>query len=164
MDYCLYGTQVEFGVGVASKLPEALKSLGCERPAILVQRRLYQSHAWANLYQLLKVFNPIVLSDVPNHGDLGWVEATAKQLLGSQRDCIVAIGGGSVSDTAKALSMLLAEGGHLVDHATQFIPPSTVVVPQRTKPKLPIISLPTMASGAEVTPSFGIRSGAQKLL
>ncbi len=41
-----------------------------------------------------------------------------------------------------------AEGGRLVDHVTVFRPPATVGIPPHT-PKLPIIAVPTTASGAE---------------
>jgi alcohol dehydrogenase len=60
--------------------------------------------------------------------------------------------------------MVLAEGGELSDHATRFFPPAEVQIPVRTKPKLPVISLPVTAAGAEITPSFGIRDTDHKLL
>lgn len=72
-------------------------------------------------------------------------------------DCLIAIGGGSVADSAKALALLLAEGGQLADHVTTFAPPATVHIPRRVRPQLPIVGIPTTASGAETTSSFGVR-------
>ena len=43
----------------------------------------------------------------------------------------------------KAVALLLAEGGTLEQHATKFVPPATVVVPDLRKEKLPIAAVPT---------------------
>jgi len=73
-------------------------------------------------------------------------------------DCIVAFGGGSASDTAKAVAILLGEGGRLEDHAARFTPPATLHVPSLTKPKVPIVTIPCTASGAEVSAGLGVRT------
>ena len=164
IDYHLFGTHVRFGTGCADALGAELEALGCSRPAILMQPRMAASDNWARLRQGLAGMQTNVLSDVPNHGGVQWVETAVSTLAAFEADSIVAIGGGSVSDSAKAVSLLLAEKGLLADHMTHFIPPATVNIPRRTRAKLPIISLPTTASGAEVTPSFGAREGDHKLL
>jgi alcohol dehydrogenase len=59
----------------------------------------------------------------------------------------------------------MAEGGRLADHASRFTPPDKLHIPVLTRPKLPIVSIPCTASGAEVTPSLGIRDAdGRKLL
>lgn len=164
LDYHLYGTHVRFGSGCAQSLGSELAALGCVRPVVLMQSRMAASEHWAALREGLKGLMTHVVDSVPNHGGVTWVESVAREVADFGADSIVAIGGGSVSDSAKALSMLLSEGGQLSDHATHFTPPFNIDIPQRTKPKLPIVSLPTTASGAEVTPSFGAREGDHKLL
>lgn len=164
LDYHLYGAHVRFGSGCAQSLGRELAALGCARPVILMQSRMAASEHWAVLRATLEGMMTHVIDSVPNHGGVTWVESVARDVAEFGADSIVAIGGGSVSDSAKALSMLLSEGGQLPDHATHFTPPATIEIPQRTKPKLPIVSLPTTASGAEVTPSFGAREGDHKLL
>ena len=67
------------------------------------------------------------------------------------------MGGGSASDSAKAAAILLAEGGQLADHANVFYPPAHYVQKILSRPKLPIIAVPTTLSAAEVTPGLGIR-------
>jgi len=163
-DYHLYGTRVRFARGTAASLPDELAALDATRPVVLMQRRMADSEAWARLQRSLRHVDLRVYPSVPTHGEANWVEAVAKDLKLSKCDAIVALGGGSVSDSAKALAMLLAEGGRLVDHVTRFTPPATVDIPVRTRRKLPIIALPTTASGAEATASFGIRNGAHKML
>lgn len=164
IDYHLFGSHVRFGPGCADTLAAELDALGCSRPVILMQQRMAASENWVRLKQRLSGKQTRVLSDVPNHGSVQWVESVTAELAAFNADCIVAIGGGSVSDSAKAVSLLLAEKGRLADHMTHFRPPATVDIPSRTRAKLPIVSLPTTASGAEVTPSFGAREGDHKLL
>ncbi len=164
IDYHLFGAHVRFGAGCAQGLRQELTALGSKRPAVLMQSRMAASEKWTALRQTLAGIPLHIFDSVPSHGSVAWVEEAAAALADAQVDSIVAIGGGSVSDSAKALAMLLAEGGRLQAHVTHFTPPSTVVIPARTRPKLPIIALPTTASAAEVTPSFGVREGEHKLL
>lgn len=164
IDYYLFGTHVRFGRGCAEALRLELEALGSARPVILMQQRMAASEVWATLRLTLSGMDTRVFTSVPEHSSVQWVESVAREIANSECDSIVAIGGGSVSDSAKALSMLLSEGGCLADHATHFTPPSAVEIPLRTQAKLPIISLPTTASGAEVTPSFGVREGEHKQL
>jgi alcohol dehydrogenase len=72
-------------------------------------------------------------------------------------DALVAVGGGSASDTAKAIAILLAEGGEIADHASRFEPPDRFMPKPLRNPKLPIIAIPTTASAAEVTAGLGVR-------
>ncbi|MGX9935544.1 iron-containing alcohol dehydrogenase family protein [Advenella kashmirensis] len=164
IDYHLFGTHVKFGPGCAQDLRGELAALGSIRPVVLMQQRMADSPKWATLRQTLEEMQLRVFTQVPNHSSVTWVEQVACEIAGFQPDSIVALGGGSVSDSAKALSMLLAEGGVLADHVTRFTPPSSVEIPVRTQAKLPIIALPTTASGAELTPSFGVRQDDHKLL
>lgn len=164
IDYHLFGAHVRFGRGCAAALPDELRALGCTRPVMLMQRRMAASSAWAKLREGMQGITMQVIDNVPQHGSVDLLESIAPSARQFGCDSIVALGGGSVSDTAKALSMLLSEEGHLADHATTYTPPATVTIPVRTRAKLPIISLPTTASGAEVTPSFGVREGEHKLL
>src|SRR5690606_15752497 len=164
IDYHLFGAHVRYAPGCAFQLPTELEAIGARRPAILMQKRMHASAAWSDLQACLAGWDMRVYADVPTHGSVEWVESLAQELTEFRCDSIVAIGGGSVSDSAKALSLLLAEGGKLADHATRFTPPDTIEIPQRVRPKLPIISLPTTASGAEVTPSLGVRDGDHKRL
>ncbi|WIJ25820.1 iron-containing alcohol dehydrogenase [Devosia sp. RR2S18] len=63
---------------------------------------------------------------------------------GKSPDCVIAIGGGSCLDMAKATALLLAHGGSPQDYYGEFKLPG---------PVLPIIAIPTTAgTGSEVTP------------
>lgn len=62
---------------------------------------------------------------------------------------LIAVGGGSAIDTAKAMRILLTEGGALYDYQGANL---------LTRPLFPMIAIPTTAgTGSEVTPVAVIR-------
>lgn len=163
-DYHLYGTHVRFGVGVASCLAEELADMGLSRPMLLTQSRIAGSARYAELRSRLDGLDILEITGIPPHSSASLVESAAAQAHVFNPDCLIAIGGGSVADTAKALALLMAEGGRLSDHVTGFTPPATVHIPRLIRPKLPIIALPTTASGAETTSSLGTRDDRNRKL
>lgn len=103
-------------------------------------------------------------TDIVEHSLASLVEEAAAQVRRDEIDLLVAVGGGSASDTAKAVAILLAEGGSLPDHANVFTPPDHYVQRVLPAPKLPIVVVPTTLSAAEVTPGLGIHDGAGRKL
>ncbi|AOB33279.1 iron-containing alcohol dehydrogenase [Bordetella sp. H567] len=156
-DYHLYGTHVRFGEGVARAVGDELRALGLERPVVLTQDRIAGTPRYDELLRSLEGMAVLERRGIPPHSSVSLIETIAPEVAGFGADCLVAVGGGSVADSAKALALLLAEGGRLADHVTVFRPPATIEIPRRTRPKLPIIAVPTTASGAEATCSFGVR-------
>ncbi|MFY3458461.1 iron-containing alcohol dehydrogenase, partial [Achromobacter xylosoxidans] len=156
-DYHLFGTHVCFGDGVSALILKELDALGCFRPAILAQDAMVRSAAFEILSACWSGLDHLRLPAVPRHSSVDFVETMAEKVRTFGADSLIAIGGGSVADSAKALALLLAEGGRLADHVTTFEPPATVRIPRRVRPQLPIIGIPTTASGAETTSSFGVR-------
>lgn len=158
-------TRVVAKPGAIAELASELQKLGCHRPMLLSSRRMAASAVYAELRQAAQAFKFFETSDIPQHSSIPKVQQIAREVREQGVDCLVAIGGGSVSDTAKAVALIVAEGDPLERHATRFIPPDTVLVPDLIQPKLPIVSIPMSASGAEVTPSLGIRTAeGSKLL
>jgi alcohol dehydrogenase len=93
-----------------------------------------------------------------------WVTETARLARQLGTDGFISIGGGSASDSAKAVALLLAEGGELAQHAIRFTPPDQLMAPVLKQPKLPIIAVVCTASGSEVTPSLGVSDDHGKKL
>lgn len=153
-------TRLVLRAGAVQALPEELDRLGVRRPLLLSSPRTAASALHATVSDLLRDSVSLSVSDVPAHSSVQAVTDIAGAARLARIDGIVAVGGGSVSDTAKAVTLLLAEGGELAQHASRFIPPRQVILPPLLAPKLPILSIPVTASGAEVTPSFGIRTDA----
>lgn len=79
-------------------------------------------------------------------------------------DVLISIGGGSAHDAAKAAAILLGEGGELRDHASAFHPPDTLDTPALRSPRLPIVTVSTTFSGAEMTGSAGFTEDGVKFV
>lgn len=103
---------------------------------------------------------------IVEHSGTRIVEEGARIATEAEVDLLLAVGGGSASDTAKAIAIVLAEGGPLERHHTVFVPPDKYIQQPLPNLKLPIIVIPTTLSAAEVTPGLGIRneSDGKKLL
>ena len=89
----------------------------------------------------------IVCDRVASHPELSALTELARELRGAPYDGLVALGGGSVIDTAKILSVLLADPS--LDLAALLRADGAA----RIKRTLPVHALPTTAgTGSEVTP------------
>ena len=84
-----------------------------------------------------------VFADIPGEPTTTEVEKALAALRGAKADTVVAIGGGSVIDTAKAAATVATNGGSIADYKG----PNKI-----TTPKLPLIAVNTTAgTGSEVT-------------
>lgn len=150
--------------GALMALPEELAALDVRRPLLLTSVRISRAPLQYHLFSLIASLDPAICGAVPPRASLSFVRGVARLALERKVDGIVAAGGGSVSDTAKALAIALAEGEPLEQHAIRYESGTGFVTPVLSKPKLPIISIPTTAYGAEVTPTFSLRSPDDSLL
>ena len=91
-------------------------------------------------------------TDVPAGSSVAAV--TQGAAAAQDADALVAVGGGSAIDTAKAIRLLLAAGGALRDHQG---------APHLSRPLLPLVAIPTTAgSGSEVSAWALIRDEAAR--
>ena len=151
--------------GAVDGLRAELELLGVQRVLLVCSGSVRRSELHSALQRQLLGLQVLQAPDIPAHSSVELVERLAAQGREQDIQCIVAAGGGSSSDTAKAVALLMAEGGRLADHASRFTPPSDLHIPILRRPKVPIVSIPCTASGAEVTPSLGIRDAeGRKLL
>ncbi len=139
-----------------SLLPAQLKTLGIQKPMLITGASVRCQPSYKRVLSSLEPWQPVILSPVPSHASVQWVTEAAQVAHAQGVDAFIAYGGGSCCDTAQATALLVAEGGELTQYAVRFTPPSTLVAPTLVKPKLPVIAIPTTASGAEMTPSMGI--------
>ena len=143
--------------GAIDDLRVELGALGIRRPLLLGSARMQRSALFARVVLALGDLPHTLAEPVPAHSSVSLVERLAAEAKATGIDGFIAVGGGSASDTAKAIALLMAEGGRLADHAVRFTPPATLIAPQLLAPKLPIVAIPGTASGAEVTASLGVR-------
>lgn len=151
-------TRVIARPGAVAELGTELSKLGCRRPVLLASQRTSSGALYAQVRDILRDVAFAQVNGIPAHSSVETVQRIARLAREHRADAFVCVGGGSVSDSAKAAALLLAEGEPLARHASRFEPPATVHTPDLHQPKLPILSIPMTASGAEVTPSLGIRT------
>ncbi len=84
-----------------------------------------------------------VYQDVPQDSDVDVVHAVRDLFAANRCDMIIAVGGGSVIDTAKAVNIVMTHGGELRDYQGAHILTETL---------LPLVVVPTtVGTGSEVT-------------
>lgn len=96
-----------------------------------------------------------VFVDVPSNSSVSAVEAGAAAAKAVGADILVAIGGGSPLDTAKAIRILVSEGGELRDYEGYNL---------LQRPLIPLVAIPSTAgTGSEVSPFAVIRDETARL-
>jgi alcohol dehydrogenase len=139
-------TRIEFGVGVIEKAGSEAKALGASKVMIVADKGVIGAGLVKPVEESLNAAQiPFVVFDqiVPNPRDVH-CEAGAKLAKAEGVDVLVAVGGGSSIDTAKAIGTLLTHGGIVQDWCGfQLL----------ERPITPLIAIPTTAgTGSEVTP------------
>ncbi|MEC9309052.1 MAG: iron-containing alcohol dehydrogenase family protein [Chloroflexota bacterium] len=94
-------------------------------------------------------------SGVAPHSPVSTVEEGVAICKDLQPEVIVAVGGGSTSDTAKGISMVWSGGGDIHDYAIQFEPPNKIIYPETPTETIPIVAVPTTLGGAELSSGGG---------
>lgn len=157
MEYVGLGTRVLMGAGAVDRVADEVRLLGGSRVMLITGRRTGKTRLVARAVAALGPLLVDTFDEVVEHSGTKIVADAARRAADRRVDLLLAIGGGSPSDTAKAVAILLAEGAPLHRHANRFTPPDKLVQQQLNQPKLPILAIPTTASAAEVTPGLGIR-------
>ena len=149
-------TRIEFGAGVSRRMPEFLKDLGGKRVLIITDRGSTGLSWFKEAVSLLNKegFSCGIFDAVsPNPKDTD-VEAAAARAGEFEADTLVALGGGSPIDCAKAAAILARQGGKPRLYQDRSKIGSDV---------LPVIAVPTTAgTGTEVTFSSVITDTAEK--
>jgi alcohol dehydrogenase class IV len=165
ISYTNTGTRVLLWPGAIGDMAAEADALGCGRLMVVCGPNTRRSGVLTRVLDALGERVAVLFDGVVEHSSVAMVEEAAGIARRDRIDGFVAVGGGSASDTAKAIAILLAEGGRLPDHASSFVPPDRFFPKELPSPKLPVIAVPTTASAAEVTPGLGIRDAdGRKLL
>lgn len=136
---------LQVGENAILATPNVLASLGCSRPLIITDKMMVQLGYAKKVQDVLadQDMQADIFDDTVPEPTVGSIQAGVKRVQESNYDSIIALGGGSPIDSAKAISILGKFGGQMRDY--KF--PRVV-----SEAGLPIIAIPTTAgTGSEVT-------------
>ncbi len=141
-------TKLVYGVGILANIGESVKAFG-ERKAIVVTDAVLVKTGLVEKVKAGFKGSPIKIActfdKVPPNSTIDSVEQCAAMAKQNGCDLIIAVGGGSVIDTAKVANILVVKGGQLKDHMGAYLLESSEQL-------LPSIFIPTTAgTGSEVT-------------
>lgn len=136
---------LQIGSGASLALAETLATLGCSRPLLVTDKMMVELGYVERLRRALNEadIDLTVFEDTLPEPTAASIQAGVFIVRDGDYDSIVALGGGSPIDSAKAIAILGKHGGVMRDY--KF--PRVV-----TEPGLPVIAIPTTAgTGSEVT-------------
>lgn len=136
---------MEIGKNARAKLPQILQALGCHKPLIITDKVMVSLGYVADIQDLLKAsqIDSDYFDETIPEPTSSSIEAGVAYVKSHQFDSIIAIGGGSPIDSAKAISILASFGGEISDYKFPR---------QVNETGLPIIAIPTTAgTGSECT-------------
>ena len=133
------------GGGAVREVADVLTKLGCCKPLLVTDPFMRDSGKVASVTDVLDsagISWSMFADTVPEPTD-DVVITGAEILNNGDFDCVIALGGGSPIDTAKAMAILAKGGGSIQDYKVPH---------QANVAGLPIIAIPTTAgTGSEVT-------------
>jgi alcohol dehydrogenase class IV len=136
--------RIVFGRGSAGQLPDLARQLG--GAALLVLGRDSRRHELL-IENLGQAGIRSLVFNVVEEPTVGLVDEATKLARGEGCKLVIAIGGGSVIDTGKAVAAMLSHPGHVLDYLELVGGGKTL-----NHPSVPCIAVPTTAgTGAEVT-------------
>lgn len=136
---------MQLGAGASEAIPNVLSSLGCSRPLLITDKMMVQLGYATSIQDTLAAsgLKADIFADTVPEPTVASIQAGVDMARAGDYDSIIALGGGSPIDSAKAIGILAKLGGQMRDY--KF--PRNV-----TETGLPIIAVPTTAgTGSEVT-------------
>lgn len=133
------------GGGASRELLEVLNQLNVKNPLIITQQTFIEMGHVPDILAPLEAagMDFEIFTDIPPDPTTDAVNAGIAFLKQGEFDGVVAIGGGSSIDAAKAIAVCGVHGGDISDYKVPY---------QMNKPGLPIIAIPTTAgTGSEAT-------------
>lgn len=136
---------LEIGKQAIQSCPKILRQLNCRKPLLItdqVMAKLGYAEQLQAVLQKETITCDIYSDTVPEPTESSIV-AAVNLVTKNKYDCLIALGGGSPIDSAKAISVLAQHGGNMRDYKVPRI---------ITEKGIPVIAIPTTAgTGSEMT-------------
>lgn len=142
-----FPTDIRFGVGIRKEIPSILQGHGLRRPIVVTDKGLHNHPMVHALCDSLTSRNlsPALFADFSGNPVESHVEQGNQAFRKHDADCVVAIGGGAALDVAKAIALMSAHEGSILDYCEG--PEQRAV----TQPLPFLVTIPTTSgTGSEV--------------
>ena len=136
---------IVFGVGSLKRLPELLEKSGSKKMMVVSDRGLEKLGVVQKVLDIVEAegIETVSFLDILPNPTVDMVNAATKVYKESGATSIVALGGGSPMDVAKAVGVLARYGGSITEYEGAHLVPGAIE---------PIIAIPTTAgTGSEAT-------------
>jgi maleylacetate reductase len=155
--------EVVFGRPAAEALVEQVNRLGAARPFLMVSGTLNrETDVVENIRRALGARCAGTFDAMPPHTPRAAVIAASEQARAADADLIVTIGGGSITDGAKAVQLCLANDIRTPDDIDR-IRAGRGGSPGMTAPTVRQISVPTTIAGGEFSSTAGVTNETTKV-
>jgi len=136
---------LQIGAGASQEIASVLSTLNCQKPMIITDKTMVELGCVKQIVELLadqRIVCDVFDKTVPEPTVSSIMEGV-KHVSNGDYDVIIAIGGGSSIDSAKAIAILSKYGGDMHDYKFPR---------QVNESGIPLIAIPTTAgTGSEVT-------------
>jgi len=135
---------LQIGENASDEIARVLAIIDCERPLIITDSMMVQLNYVARIQNNLQQsgIESEVYSDTVPEPTVASIQGGLDMVKQASYDCLIAIGGGSPIDSAKAIAILAKHGGEIADYKVPRVVDES---------GLPIIAIPTTAgTGSEL--------------
>jgi maleylacetate reductase len=155
--------EVVFGKPAAEAVVEQMDRLGTQRAFLMVSGTLRrETDVVETISRALANRCAAIFDAMPAHTPRGAVIAAADQARKADADLIVTIGGGSITDGAKAVQLCLANDITSVDGIDAIRAVKGAAAPMKA-PNVRQVSVPTTIAGGEFSANAGVTNTATKV-
>lgn len=152
------GYRTYAGQDALSALPRELARMGAERALIICSASMrHHESALDRVREAMGHRFAGIFDRVKEHSPVPAVEAARNALAEAQADAVVVVGGGSAIVTARAASILLAEGTRVRDLCTYRDDRGRLVSPRLLQPKIPQFIVPSTPTTAYAKAGSAVR-------
>jgi alcohol dehydrogenase class IV len=151
--------RIVFGLNCSRSVGEIARELGSKAPLLLTDPGIHQLGLTAGIETSLREagLRAEVWPGVVTEPTLASIESAVQAFRAHDADLIVAVGGGSAMDSAKAVSLLLGNEGPLSDYQERRVGGEWRPARRVARRGAELITVPTTAgTGSEVTSGAGV--------
>jgi 4-hydroxybutyrate dehydrogenase len=151
MHFALQLPRLVAGGGVVATLGDELAQLHIRKPLVVTDMGLVRAGHLDRVKAALNGKVPYaVFSEVPENPTFRGADEGLKAYKDNSCDSVIALGGGSVIDTAKFIAVLATHSGHI----TEYVGPNSGKISDTTAPVIVIST--TAGTGSDASPDAGI--------